>query len=159
MHWDGGWQCYAVVLESIPPAISSRTLPSRLARVVTIIGLCAKNAILIVEVAQKLISEGRSTRQAILDAASMRLRPIVMTSLAFMFGVLPLVLASGAGSASQRAIGTAVFGGMLSATLLTLYFVPLLHSLIAPLRKRPKGAISARHRGQAREAPASTHHV
>jgi multidrug efflux pump subunit AcrB len=75
-----------------------------------------------------------ATRQALVDAARMRLRPIVMTSLAFMMGVLPLLLASGAGSASQRAIGVAVFGGMLSATLLTLLFVPLLHGAVVRLR-------------------------
>lgn len=138
------WSVPLTVVLAIPLGVlgtllasTARGLPNDLyfkVGVITIIGLCAKNAILIVEVAQTLMSEGRSTRQAILDAARMRLRPIVMTSLAFMFGVLPLVLASGPGSASQRAIGTAVFGGTLSATLLTLYFVPLLHSLIAPWR-------------------------
>jgi hydrophobe/amphiphile efflux-1 (HAE1) family protein len=102
--------------------------------IVTVIGLSAKNAILIVEVAQTLIHQGVATRQALVDAARMRLRPIVMTSLAFMMGVLPLLLASGAGSASQRAIGVAVFGGMLSATLLTLLFVPLLHGAVVRLR-------------------------
>jgi multidrug efflux pump len=104
--------------------------------VVTVIGLSAKNAILIVEVAQTLVHQGLAVRQALIDAARMRLRPIVMTSLAFMMGVLPLVFASGAGSASQRAIGTAVFGGMLSATVLTLLFVPLLHAGVMRLRQR-----------------------
>lgn len=101
---------------------------------ITIIGLSGKNAILIIEVAETLHKQGESIRQAVLDAARMRLRPIVMTSLAFMFGVLPLMLATGPGSASQRAIGTSVFGGMLSATVLTLFFVPLLYSLVVYVR-------------------------
>lgn len=108
--------------------------------VVTVIGLSAKNAILIVEVAQALIHQGQAVNQALISAARMRLRPIVMTSLAFMMGVLPLVFASGAGSASQRAIGTAVFGGMLSATVLTLLFVPLLHAGVVRLRQ-PRRAL------------------
>ncbi|WP_297839532.1 efflux RND transporter permease subunit, partial [Pseudomonas sp.] len=102
---------------------------------ITIIGLSGKNAILIIEVAETLHKQGESIRQAVIDAARMRLRPIVMTSLAFMFGVLPLMLATGPGSASQRAIGTSVFGGMLSATVLTLFFVPLLYSLVVYLRE------------------------
>ena len=109
--------------------------------VVTVIGLSAKNAILIVEVAQALIHQGQPVSQALISAARMRLRPIVMTSLAFMMGVLPLVFASGAGSASQRAIGTAVFGGMLSATVLTLLFVPLLHAGVVRLRQ-PRRALA-----------------
>ncbi|MEB0040886.1 MULTISPECIES: multidrug efflux RND transporter permease subunit [unclassified Pseudomonas] len=112
---------------------------------ITIIGLSAKNAILIIEVAQTLHQQRASIRQAVLDAARMRLRPIVMTSLAFMFGVLPLMLATGPGSASQRAIGTSVFGGMLSATVLTLFFVPLLYSLVVyvrEFRRTPKTVIS-----------------
>ncbi|EIK94993.1 multidrug efflux protein [Pseudomonas sp. M47T1] len=104
---------------------------------ITIMGLTAKNAILIIEVAETLHRQGASLHQAILDAARMRLRPIVMTSLAFMFGVLPLALATGPGSASQRAIGTSVFGGMLSATVLTLFFVPLLYGLVVKLRRQP----------------------
>jgi multidrug efflux pump len=140
------WSTPLTVVLAIPMGVlgtllasTFRGLPNDLyfkVGVITIIGLSAKNAILIVEVAETLIREGRSTRQALLDAARMRLRPIIMTSLAFMFGVIPLVLASGPGSASQRAIGTSVFGGMLSATLLTLFFVPLLHSVISHLRKR-----------------------
>lgn len=118
-------------------ATSLRGLPDDLyfkVGLITIMGLSAKNAILIIEVARTLHQQGVAVRQAILDAARMRLRPIVMTSLAFMFGVLPLMLASGPGSASQRAIGTSVFGGMLSATLLTLFFVPLLYLLVMRLR-------------------------
>ena len=83
---------------------------------ITIIGLSAKNAILIIEFAKDLQAQGKSAVDAALEAAHLRFRPILMTSLAFILGVLPLVLASGAGSASQRAIGTGVMGGMITAT-------------------------------------------
>ncbi len=96
----------------------------------TTVGLSAKNAILIVEFAKQLHESGKSLRDATLEAVQLRLRPILMTSLAFMFGVLPLAVASGAGSASRRAIGTGVLGGMLSATLLGIFFVPLFYYLI-----------------------------
>jgi hydrophobe/amphiphile efflux-1 (HAE1) family protein len=92
---------------------------------VTTIGLSAKNAILIVEFAKKLHLEGQDVVDAVLAAVRIRLRPILMTSLAFMLGVMPLVLATGAGAAGRIAIGTGVFGGMLTATLLSLFFVPL----------------------------------
>jgi len=89
------------------------------------IGLSAKNAILIVEFAKDLIEQGMGVVDASLEAIRLRLRPIIMTSLAFIFGVLPLALANGAGSGAQNAIGTGVIGGMLSATLLAVLFVPL----------------------------------
>jgi len=92
---------------------------------VTTIGLASKNAILIVEFAKKLMAEGMSMLDATLHAVRIRLRPILMTSFAFMLGVLPLVLGTGAGAASRHAIGTGVFGGMLTATLLGIFFVPL----------------------------------
>ena len=92
---------------------------------ITIIGLSAKNAILIIEFAKDLQAEGKSVVAAALEAAHLRFRPIVMTSLAFTMGVLPLALASGAGSASQRAIGTGVIGGMLTGTILAVVFVPV----------------------------------
>ena len=92
---------------------------------ITIIGLSAKNAILIIEFAKDLQAQGRSAVEAALEAAHLRFRPIVMTSLAFILGTLPLFLASGAGSASQRAIGTGVIGGMLTAVALAVFFVPL----------------------------------
>jgi len=91
---------------------------------VTIIGLSAKNAILIIEFAKDLQAQGKSTIEAALTAAHLRFRPIIMTSLAFMLGVLPLAIASGGGSASQRAIGTGVLGGMLTGTVLAVFFVP-----------------------------------
>jgi multidrug efflux pump len=92
---------------------------------ITIIGLSAKNAVLIIEFAKDLQAHGKSVFDAVREAAHLRFRPILMTSMAFILGVLPLVLASGAGSASQRAIGTGVMGGMLSATLLAVFLVPV----------------------------------
>jgi multidrug efflux pump len=92
---------------------------------ITIIGLSAKNAILIIEFAKDLQAQGKTAVQAALAAAHMRFRPILMTSMAFMLGVLPLVISSGAGSASQRAIGTGVIGGMMLGTLLAVFFVPI----------------------------------
>jgi multidrug efflux pump len=92
---------------------------------VTIIGLAAKNAILIIEFAKDLQAQGRDVASAALAAAHLRFRPILMTSLAFTLGVLPLAVASGAGSASQRAIGTGVLGGILTGTVLAVFFVPI----------------------------------
>lgn len=92
---------------------------------ITIIGLAAKNAILIIEFAKDLYAEGRTLTEAAVEAARLRFRPIIMTSLAFMLGVLPLAIATGAGAASQRAIGTGVIGGMLTATILGVLFIPV----------------------------------
>jgi hydrophobe/amphiphile efflux-1 (HAE1) family protein len=104
----------------------------------TTVGLSAKNAILIVEFAKELHERGMSVVDAALQAARMRLRPILMTSLAFVLGVLPLAIAHGAGAGGQIAIGTAVIGGMLSATVLAILFVPLFFVLIAR-RPAPPG--------------------
>jgi multidrug efflux pump len=92
---------------------------------ITVIGLSAKNAILIIEFAKDLQAEGKGLIEATLQACHLRFRPIVMTSLAFILGVLPLALSTGAGSASQRAIGTGVMGGMITATFLAVFFVPV----------------------------------
>ncbi|HRI18515.1 MAG TPA: efflux RND transporter permease subunit, partial [Burkholderiaceae bacterium] len=102
---------------------------------VTIIGLSAKNAILIIEFAKDLQAQGKSAVEAALGAVRLRLRPIVMTSLAFMLGTLPLAIASGAGSASQRAIGTGVIGGMATATLLGVLFIPVFFVVVRRLFK------------------------
>jgi multidrug efflux pump len=102
---------------------------------VTIIGLAAKNAVLIIEFAKDLQAQGRSPMEAAIEAAHLRFRPILMTSLAFILGVLPLVIASGAGSASQRAIGTGVMGGMLTATALGVLFVPVFFVVVRKIFK------------------------
>jgi multidrug efflux pump len=99
----------------------------------TTIGLAAKNAILIVEFAEAARREGKDIVAATVEAARIRLRPILMTSIAFMAGVFPLVLASGAGAESRIAIGTAVFGGMLTATALAIFYVPLFFVAVAEL--------------------------
>jgi multidrug efflux pump len=96
----------------------------------TTMGLAAKNAILIVEFAKDLYEKGMSLIDATLEAVRIRLRPIIMTSLAFIFGVLPLAISNGAGSGSQHAIGTGVIGGMLSATMLAIFFVPLFFVIV-----------------------------
>ncbi len=102
----------------------------------TTIGLAAKNAILIVEFAKALYEQGMDLLEATMEAVRMRLRPIIMTSLAFMLGVTPLVLSTGAGSGSQNAIGTGVFGGMFSATVLAIFFVPVFFVVVFRLAKR-----------------------
>ncbi|HEY9224020.1 MAG TPA: efflux RND transporter permease subunit [Variovorax sp.] len=102
----------------------------------TTIGLASKNAILIVEFARELYDGGKSLLDSALEAVRMRLRPILMTSLAFILGVLPLVLGSGAGAGAQHALGTAVIGGMLSGTILAIFFVPLFFVLVMGLFKR-----------------------
>ena len=96
----------------------------------TTMGLTAKNAILIVEFAEHAEKQGKSAIDAAVEAARLRLRPILMTSLAFMFGVLPLAISTGAGAQSRIAIGTAVIGGMLTATVLAIFFVPLFYVLV-----------------------------
>jgi len=103
----------------------------------TTVGLSAKNAILIVEFAKELHEGGMDVVDAAIEAARMRLRPILMTSLAFILGVLPLAIAHGAGAGGQIAIGTAVIGGMVSATILAVLFVPLFFALIARRSKTP----------------------
>ncbi|MGY6128543.1 efflux RND transporter permease subunit (plasmid) [Paraburkholderia strydomiana] len=97
------------------------------------IGLSTKNAILIVEFAKDLQAQGRSLIEATVEAARLRLRPILMTSLAFVFGVLPLVISTGAGSASRHAIGTGVMGGMIAATVLAIFFVPVFFVVVRRL--------------------------
>ena len=109
--------------------------------IVTLIGLAAKNAILIVEFAKDSHEqELMSFRDAAMHAAKLRLRPILMTSFAFILGVVPLVMATGASSASRRSLGTAVFGGMLAATLIAVFLVPVQYYVIEILVERRKGA-------------------
>ena len=114
---------------------------------VMLIGLAAKNAILIVEFAKRRREEGLDIVEAAMEAARLRLRPILMTAFAFILGVVPLMLATGAGAASRQSIGTTVFGGMLAATMLTLVFVPVFYAVIERLRDRraSKDAAPAAH--------------
>ncbi|MFS2115667.1 efflux RND transporter permease subunit [Herbaspirillum frisingense] len=108
----------------------------------TTIGLACKNAILIVEFAKDLYESGKDLVEATLEAVRMRLRPILMTSMAFILGVLPLVLGSGAGAGAQHALGTAVIGGMLSGTVLAIFFVPLFFVIIMKLFARKPSPVS-----------------
>ncbi|GFM80182.1 multidrug efflux RND transporter permease subunit [Pseudomonas cichorii] len=141
------WAIPAAVLMVVPLgiigavlAVTLRGMPNDVffkVGLITIIGLSAKNAILIIEFATSLHAQGMSRIEASVRAARLRLRPIVMTSLAFIFGVVPLVFASGASSASQQAIGTGVMGGMVTATLAVL-FVPVFFVLIMGMRERSR---------------------
>ena len=104
----------------------------------TTLGLTAKNAILIVQFAKARIEAGEDLIAATIEAAKLRFRPILMTSLAFGFGVLPLAISNGAGSGAQNAIGTSVLGGMITATLLVLIFSPLFYVLIEKITGKQK---------------------
>jgi HAE1 family hydrophobic/amphiphilic exporter-1 len=112
---------------------------------VMLIGLSAKNSILIVEFAEQLRRKGRSIAEAAIEAAELRLRPILMTSFAFILGVLPLAFATGAGAMGRRSVGTTIVGGMLLSTVLNLVFIPVLYVLLSRLLKR----------GVAKAAPAT----
>lgn len=103
---------------------------------ITLIALSAKNAILIVEFASKRFSEGKAVAEAAMEAAKLRFRAIIMTSLTFIFGVIPLVLSAGAGAASRQSVGTGVLGGMIAATVLALLFVPLFFIVIVRMTDR-----------------------
>ncbi len=110
---------------------------------ITVVGLAAKNAILIVEFANELRAQGMAIREAAVEAARERLRPILMTSFAFILGVLPLMLASGAGAASRHSIGTGVFAGMLFATTIGIFFIPLFFRIIRGLAEGRSRAVDA----------------
>ncbi|MCE9669637.1 multidrug efflux RND transporter permease subunit [Myxococcus stipitatus] len=105
---------------------------------VMLVGLASKNAILIVEFAEQLREQGRSATDAVVEAAEVRLRPILMTSIAFLLGVVPLMTASGAGAASRNSLGTTVFGGMLVSTVVNFVFIPGLYVLMQKLRGEPR---------------------
>jgi multidrug efflux pump len=108
--------------------------------IVLLIGLMAKNGILIVEFANQLRDQGMSVRDAVLEAAALRLRPIVMTVVSTVLGAVPLVIASGAGAESRIAIGTVIIGGLGLASILTLFLTPVLYDLLARFA-RPAGAV------------------
>jgi multidrug efflux pump len=115
---------------------------------ITLIGLSAKNAILIVEFAELKYNEGASPFDAAVEAARLRLRPILMTSLSFILGSMPLVLASGAGAAARHSIGTGIIGGMIAATSLALFFVPLFYYLVISMKEKVSGAGGKGERGK-----------
>src|SRR5690606_13486389 len=130
-------------------AVTMRGLPNDVffkVGLITLIGLSAKNAILIVEFAKQLEEQGKGVLEAAVEAAGLRLRPILMTSLAFTLGVFPLVIARGASAETQNAIGTGVFGGMISGTFLAIFLVPVFYvvvrRLVARVKKEPPAAPS-----------------
>ena len=101
-----------------------------------LVGLASKNSILIVEFAEQLRERGLPIVEAAIESSRIRLRPILMTSFAFILGVMPLALAHGAGQAGRHSVGTTVFGGMIASTILNLYFIPVLYVLIEQARER-----------------------
>ncbi|MFB9862883.1 efflux RND transporter permease subunit [Rufibacter immobilis] len=113
---------------------------------ITLIGLAAKNAILIVEFAKERVDRGMELIEATIEAVRLRLRPIIMTSMAFILGVIPLVMASGAGAVSRQTIGWVVIGGMLAATFLAIFIVPVLYVVITRLAYGKKGLAALRDR-------------
>ena len=144
-----------IVLLSVPLGVAGALLAQLLRHqandvfcqigLVMLIGLSAKNAILIVEFANQLRSRGHSIADAALEAARERLRPILMTSFAFIFGVFPLVTATGSGAESRHSLGTTVFGGMMASTVMNLFFVPALYVMVEALRERMLGKRTALH--------------
>jgi len=131
-----------IALVGVLLALMSRSYDNNLftqVGLVLMIALASKNAILIVEFARDLHREGMSVTESAVEATRRRFRPIVMTSFAFILGVVPLMVASGAGAASQQAIGTVVFGGMIASTLLAIPFVPVFYVLLESLHERRRG--------------------
>jgi len=140
------WSLPFIVILAVPMAILGAVLAQSLrglindiycqVGLVMLIGLSSKNAILIVEFAEQLRQRGLSITEAAIEAARIRLRPILMTSFAFILGVTPLVLATGAGKNGRQSVGTTVFGGMLAATTLNLLFIPILYVALRTLQER-----------------------
>src|SRR5262249_40535533 len=140
------WTDPAAVVLTVPMALVGvivalivRRQPSDLYTqigLVLMIALAAKNAILIVEVAREIKADGASAREAAVEATRRRFRPIVMTSIAFILGVVPLLTATGAGAASQQSLGTVVFGGMLASTLLAIPFVSVFYIVMEGFSER-----------------------
>ena len=147
------WSIPLSVLLTVPMAVLGAAVFTLVARMdnniytqiglVLLIGLSAKSAILIVEFAKQLHEEGKSLAEAAAEAARLRFRPILMTAFSFILGVIPLAIATGAGGASRRSLGTAVLGGMIFATVLGLIFTPYLYLLIQRMAERGKGGEDA----------------
>jgi multidrug efflux pump subunit AcrB len=139
------WSIPAAVLLVVPLGIIGAVIASLLGKqandvyfqvgILAVIGLAAKNAILIVEFARGIMADGRPAQDAAIEAARLRLRPILMTSLAFVLGVLPLAISSRAGSGAQNAIGIAIVGGVVTATVLAVLLVPVFFVLITHRRR------------------------
>jgi multidrug efflux pump len=144
------WSIPVAVLMVVPlgivgalAAVSFRDLPNDVyfkVGLLTTVGLSTKNAILIIEFALDLQKEGRGLIESVLQAVKLRLRPILMTSMAFVLGVMPLVFSTGAGSASQNAIGTGVAGGMISGTVLAIFLVPVFYVVVRKVVGRFTGS-------------------
>jgi HAE1 family hydrophobic/amphiphilic exporter-1/multidrug efflux pump len=147
------WSVPIAVLMVVPLGVLGAVISAHLTRLnndiyfqvalITTIGVSAKNAILIVEFAELRMKMGMSAAQAALAAAKLRLRPILMTSFAFIFGVLPLAVSTGAGSGGQNAIGRGVIGGMLSATVLAIFFVPVFFVVVKRLFRQDQPPLEA----------------
>ena len=148
------WSVPVAVLMAVPVGLIGSTVAALLrglpndvffkVGLITIIGLSAKNAILIVEFAVTAQKHGRSLHQAVLEAARLRLRPILMTSFAFIMGVIPLVLSRGAGAEMRHAMGVAVFSGMLGVTCFGLALTPVFYVVLRGLVERRRRATAAR---------------
>ena len=140
------WKHPFTIMLTVPMAIlggllgllvvgSSLNVYSQIALII-LIGLSAKNGILIVEFANQLRKEGKNIEVAVFEAASIRLRPILMTSLSTIIGVMPLIIGSGPGAASRLTVGITIFGGMLFSTFFTLYVIPTIYTIVGKNTKR-----------------------
>jgi multidrug efflux pump len=159
------WITPAVIMLTVPLAAagglfglvmagSSLNIYSQIGLII-LIGVAAKNGILIVEFANQLRDQGRSIREAIIEASSLRLRPIVMTAIATSFGALPLVLWQGAGAGSRQTIGVVIFWGAIFATMLTLFVVPVIYGVLARFTKSPEWTARKIEEWEAQEATAN----
>jgi HAE1 family hydrophobic/amphiphilic exporter-1 len=150
------WSSPAIIIMAVPVALLGTAIALVMRGfdnnlytqigIVLLIALASKNAILIVEFARELRAQGKDIVEAAAEAAQLRFRPVLMTAFSFVFGVMPLVFASGAGSASQQAVGTAVFGGMLASTALAVLFVPVFFVIfqrLSEFKRKPKAAEEA----------------
>ncbi len=124
---------------------------------VVLVGLAAKNAILIVEFAKQLQDQGMDRVKAAIEACRLRLRPILMTSFAFILGVLPLVLARGAGAEMRQALGTAVFFGMIGVTIFGLLFTPVFYVILRAFVERREARLQRKHQAEALTPPTTPH--